>query len=656
MKILQFAPRPPYPPTDGGTLAVHNATQSLLEQGNSLKLLALHSYKAPCDISDLPKNYLEETRLETLFVNLKIRWFDALKCFLKGYSYHVKRFESKTVAERLSQILQQETFDIIHLEGLYLTPYVPVMRKYSDAKIIMRSHNVEHVIWERLAKREKNPIRKFYLKHLARVLKRYELQHINDYDGIASITQTDADYFVRNGCYLPIKTVPFCIDFPDWVDIPTEPNSLCHIGSMSWFPNIEGVTWFVNEVWDKLHEALPAVKAYFAGRRMPDKLLNIEKPNLKIIGEIDDAIRFICSKEIMVVPLLSGSGMRVKIIEGMSLGKTVIATSVAAEGIEYTDGKDILIADTPEEFIEQIRHCVTDKAFCCEIGKNAARLITAKYTITTMAEKLMQLYEEVIQDQREYEQTGNENLVSIVTPCYNSEKYIEETIKSVQSQTYQNWEMLFVDDCSTDNSAAIIKKHASKDPRIRYYKTDKPSGTPTLPRNIAIKHAKGRYIAFLDSDDLWYPNKLALQIPLFENEQSVIVFGDYEKVSENGKSSNRLILSAREHTYASLLYKDEIGCCTAVWDTKKTGKAYFKFMGNEDYEFWLRLMKTGLIATNCGKIVAAYRIRKGSLSANKLKSALWIWILYRKHEYMCWCKAMYYLVINLFRCTVRYIK
>lgn len=656
MNILQFTPRPPYPPVDGGTQCAHNTTQGLLNQGNSLKLLALHSHKAPCNIDKLPKDYLEATRMETLFVNLDIRWFDALKCFIKGYSYHVKRFESETVAERLSQILQQETFDIIHLEGLYLTPYVPMMRKYSDAKIIMRSHNVEHIIWERLAKGEKNPIRKFYLKHLARALKRYELQHINDYDGIASITQLDADYFVRNGCYIPIKTVPFSIDFPDWVAIPIEPNSICHLGSMSWFPNVEGITWFVNEVWDKLHEALPEVTAYFAGRHMPKRLLDIEKPNLKIMGEIADGIRFICSKEMMVVPLLSGSGIRVKIIEGMSLGKTVIATSVAAEGIEYTDGKDILIADTPEEFVEQIRHCITNKEFCCEIGKNAARLIASKYNITTMAEKFMQLYEKVIQNTREYELRGTEHLVSIVTPCYNSEKYIAETIESVQAQTYKQWEMLIVDDCSTDNSAEIIKEYAAKDHRIRYYKTEKPSGSPTLPRNIAIEHAMGRYIAFLDSDDLWFPNKLALQIPLFEDEKSVIVFGDYEKINENGKSNDRLILSARKHTYASLLYKDEIGCCTAVWDTKKTGKVYFKFMGNEDYEFWLRLMKTGMVATNCGKVVAAYRVRKGSLSGNKLKSALWIWNLYRNHEHMKRYKAMFYLPINLFRCTVRYIK
>lgn len=656
MRIFQFAPRPPFPPVDGGTQCMHNTTQGFLSQGHSLKLFALHSFKAPCNMAALPKEYVENTQMETLFVDLKIRWFDALKCFLKGYSYHVKRFESKIVAERLQQILQQETFDIIHLEGLYLTPYVPIFRRYSKAKIILRSHNVEHIIWERLAHGEKHPIKKFYLKHLAHTLKRYELQHINDYDGIASITPSDADYFRKNGCHIPIQTVPFSIDFPDSIDVATEENSLCHLGSMSWFPNIEGVTWFLTEVWDKVHKALPEVKVYFAGRHMPDKLLKIQKPNAKIMGEIDDGIRFICSKEMMVVPLLSGSGIRVKIIEGMSLGKTVIATSIAAEGIEYTNGKDILIANTPEEFVAQIRHCVSDKLFCKTIGENATRLIASKYNIPLMTQNFIQLYSDCMKEEREYEHSDTKDLVSIVTPCYNSEKYIAATIESVQAQTYHQWEMLIVDDCSTDNSAKIIKQYAANDARIHYYKTAKPSGTPTLPRNIAIEHAKGRYIAFLDSDDLWFPNKLALQIPLFQDEKTVIVFGDYEKISEDGKSNDRLILSNRKHSYASLLYKDEIGCCTSVWDTKKTGKMYFKFMGNEDYEFWLRLMKPGFTATNCGKLVAAYRIRKGSLSANKLKSAFWIWSLYRKHELMNRRKAIYYLIINLFRCTIRYMK
>ena len=161
---------------------------------------------------------------------------------------------------------------------------------------------------------------------------------------------------------------------------------------MNWIPNQQAIEWFLDNVWDIVHEKLPNIKAYFAGRAMPQWLLNLNREGVVIYGEVPDSARFICSKEIMIVPLLSGSGIRIKILEAMSLRKCIIATSQAAEGILYENNVNIVIANTPEEFAESIYKCVTDKEFSHNIAQNAEKLISEKYNINAIARELVDLY------------------------------------------------------------------------------------------------------------------------------------------------------------------------------------------------------------------------------------------------------------------------
>ena len=238
-------------------------------------------------------------------------------------------------------------------------------------------------------------------------------------------------------------------------------------------------------------------------------------------------------------------------------------------------------------------------------------------------------------------------LVSIITPCYNSEAYISNTIESVISQTYNCWEMIIVDDCSTDNSAVIIKYYAEKDKRIKYIKTKEPSGSPTVPRNIAISCAKGRFIAFLDSDDMWEKEKLDIQIRQFENEDVAIVYSYYRKMTEDGIRSKRIVKSASMHTYSSLLYGNEIACLTAIIDISKTGKVYFENVGHEDYVMWLSILKRGFVAKNTPIALAFYRVRKSSVSSNKIKAVKWVWNIYRNIEGKSIIVSMYYLISDL---------
>lgn len=232
-------------------------------------------------------------------------------------------------------------------------------------------------------------------------------------------------------------------------------------------------------------------------------------------------------------------------------------------------------------------------------------------------------------------------LVSIIMPCYNAGAYIAQAIESVLSQTYANWELLICDDCSTDNSSAIIRQYVDADARIRYFKTQKPSGSPVMPRNIAIKEANGDVIAFLDSDDVWLPTKLERQIPLLCNEDTAIVFSNYEKINMQGVRENRVVKAPSFTNYNNLLKGCVIGNLTGIYDVSKVGKIYCERVHHEDYLLWLTILKKGYVARNTNTLEALYRVCSNSVSANKLKTIGWQWNILYNIERLPLFRAIY---------------
>lgn len=396
MKVLQLCNKPPYPSVDGGTLAMNSITQGLLEAGCEVRVLSLCSDKHPVLESRMTEEYRRATRFEAVHIDLGIHPLDAGVALLCGESYHVKRFVSKEFARRLAQVLDEEQFDVVHVESVFMTPYLPVVREHSQAKVILRAHNVEHMIWRRVAQSERNPLKRWYLKHLSLTLAAYEREHLNDYDGVVSITANDAQLMREMGCRKPMVSIPFGVSPETEMQVEEEPNSLFHIGSMDWMPNLEGVRWFLDQVWPSVHRRMPQLTLYLAGRKMPNDLMRLEMEGVRVLGEVPDAMYFIASKQINVVPLLSGSGIRVKIIEAMSAGKVVVTTSIGAAGIGCTDGKDVLIADTPQQFVEQLERCVTNPEFCRQLGANALRLIAQQYGVEQLTQQLLTFYDQIL--------------------------------------------------------------------------------------------------------------------------------------------------------------------------------------------------------------------------------------------------------------------
>ncbi len=397
MKILQICSKMPFPPKDGGSIAMNILTEGLINCGNEVKVLAINTPKIFIKEEEIDVEYRSRTSFQSVFIDITIKPIDAFFNLFTNKSYNIIRFYNNEFERTLIDILSKQRFDIVQLETLWVAPYLNVLRKHSKAKIVLRSQNVEYAIWERLTASARNPIKKWYLRILAERLKKYEVSMLNKYDAIATITDIDTKSFQKLGCNLPIITIPFGIDISKYKEDRTkiEYPSVFHIGAMDWMPNADGIKWFLENVWPKISTANPNVYLYLAGRNMPEWLTQFSMKNVVIIGEVEDSHEFINSKSIMVVPLNSGGGMRVKIIEGMAFGKTIVSTSIGAEGIKYKKGKDILIADTVDEFVSAIDKCLINKSFSDDIGHSARLLAENKYDNLSICKELTVFYQQL---------------------------------------------------------------------------------------------------------------------------------------------------------------------------------------------------------------------------------------------------------------------
>ena len=239
-------------------------------------------------------------------------------------------------------------------------------------------------------------------------------------------------------------------------------------------------------------------------------------------------------------------------------------------------------------------------------------------------------------------------LISIITPSYKSERFIFKTIYSVLSQTYKNWEMIIIDDVSPDKSNKIIKEYIKQDSRIKLIKLEKNSG-PAVARNRAIKEAKGRYIAFLDADDLWMTEKLEKQLAFMQEKDCALSYTAYETMSEDGRKLNTTINPPKELTYKELLKSNRIGCLTAMYDTEKLGKVYMPLIKKrQDYGLWLRILRGIDIAYGMDEVLATYRVMSNSVSSNKVDLLKYNYSLFREHEKFSVMKSLYYLIWNIY--------
>ncbi len=249
-----------------------------------------------------------------------------------------------------------------------------------------------------------------------------------------------------------------------------------------------------------------------------------------------------------------------------------------------------------------------------------------------------------------------EELVSIITPMHNSARYISDTIESVISQTYRNWEMIIIDDFSTDSSRDIVKKYADRDHRIILIQLETKSQNGVVGvRNEGIKIARGRFISFLDSDDLWDPKKLLLQIEFMLTNKIAFSYANYRVFDENKCSVVNEFYAPKKVNYKDICKGNTIGCLVATYDASLIGKIYnIDAPKREDFATWLHILKIVTYAYNVGETLATYRLRKNSVSSKKRKMIKYQWRVYRKIERISFIKSCYYLLITIINKALKY--
>ncbi len=396
MKILQLCKKFPFPLKDGESIAITNLSSALSKLGCEMTLLAMNTSKHYFDGTVFPTPLQHYKAIHNVDIDNRINITDAFMNLFSDESYHISRFISKEFESKLIQLLQSNSYDIVQLETLYLAPYIDTIRKYSKAKIAMRAHNVEHEIWERITQNTNSAPRKWYLNHLTKKLKKYEQAQLNKYDLLIPITARDLDIFKSFGFKKQSIVSPIGLDGSAYHENNKSFKrdiSLSFIGSLDWKPNIEGLEWFLKNVWDKLHQDNPTLQLHVAGRNTPDWLLNKKIPNVIMHGEIEDASEFINKHSVMIVPLLSGSGMRAKILEGMALGKVVLTTSLGLEGIDAQHLKNVLVADTPAEFSKCLNWAYNQNGQLQTLGANAQKFVNTEYDNLSIGENLLNAYQ-----------------------------------------------------------------------------------------------------------------------------------------------------------------------------------------------------------------------------------------------------------------------
>ncbi|MBI1305919.1 MAG: glycosyltransferase [Bacteroidetes bacterium] len=395
MKILQISNRIPFPLNEGGTIGIYNYTRGFSEAGCSVTLLTLHAQKHKINLTEAGKELSQYCRFIVHNINTDVRPVPAFLNLFTNKSYNVIRFYDKAFEQKIEDLLKSETFDVIQVEGTFPAVYTDVILKYSEnAKVILRQHNVEYQIWERLAMNESNPAKKWYLNLLTRRLKKFEASLVNRYDAIVPVTPEDGVLFRQMHCIKPIFPSPAGIDIQLWKPSNSaDLKKVFHIGSLEWLPNLEAVNWFLEDIWPLIHQTFPELQLFIAGKGMPQTMKAQIIDGVEMAGEVENAPIFIEDKMITIVPLKSGSGIRLKILEAMAAGKIVISTTIGAQGIHYSNGENILIADTPQQFTEAFGLLKSQPELSSKLSENARKLIVDEYSNESVIQKLLNFYD-----------------------------------------------------------------------------------------------------------------------------------------------------------------------------------------------------------------------------------------------------------------------
>ncbi|MDH4474208.1 MAG: glycosyltransferase family 4 protein [Fluviicola sp.] len=384
MNILHISNKPIYPQVDGGCIAMAKLLSSLMQVA-TVKHVFLHTPKHPFTPGIYPKEISPELPNETTFIDTAIRPVSALKALISGKNYNLKRFHSEEFEKVLLAYIQTNAFDTIVLESLFLAPYIKTIRTVFNGKIIIRTHNVEHELWEQQAVTASG-FKKWYLRSLARSLKREEIVLLNNADAIWTITSEDAQRFKELGITKPIQVIPVVMETSTQA-ADYESGDFFHLGSMNWVPNQLAVKRLVSELWPLLQLDKTQHQLHIAGS-FPESMEETAAPGINYHGFVQNADTFMQQHGILVAPITAGSGVRIKLLEAMALGVPCITTPLGATGIRFEE--DCLkIASSNEEWLHTMETLALSTENRQELGRKAQRYMEKYHSFATINAQIL---------------------------------------------------------------------------------------------------------------------------------------------------------------------------------------------------------------------------------------------------------------------------
>ncbi len=395
MKILQLCKKLPFPLDDGEAIGVNDLTNLFLELGHEITLLSFNTTKHFTELDESTREELskyESYKLIPLDTNLSP--LDLLKSAWSKEGV-LSRFDSSEMRRELVYHLQNYEYDMVLLESTFLMGYIDDVRKYSDAKVILRSHNVEDRIWSRVAdNHSKYSVQRAYYRRYAQVLHKLEMEVPHVSDAIITVSDLDTEFYQKENPDTPAITVPLSINAEWHQQIKNSENpfpEMSFIGSLDWRPNIEGLTHFILHILPKIKSRIPDFKLHIAGKNASPGLEELfQNEGIVYHGYVKSSTDFILDYDAALVPLYSGSGIRIKILQSFSLGRAVISTPIGIEGIHATPDRDYLVARTDEEMVDQIEKLFSEKGLIPKLSESGLQFIEEHHSRDMLRNRLKQ--------------------------------------------------------------------------------------------------------------------------------------------------------------------------------------------------------------------------------------------------------------------------
>ena len=389
MKLLLFTSKPIYPSVDGGCFASEKFISCLLNAKIDVQYVTLSTNKHPFDLSKFPENLVKKIKPIDYFINTDVRAVSALRSLFNSNSYNTDRFYSSEIEASIIELIQKESFDGIVLDSLYTLPYLTAIRSVFKGKITVRTHNVEHKLWEHYTTEAKG-LKKWYLNRLTSDLKRFELKKLSEVDAILSISNDDTAEFKKCGLKTDIVHIPVNIETVAKIS-PISSNRMYHLGMMDWEPNRQAVNQLVDWM-PELRKRIPTLELHIAGSKSKEFIQKDEENGISVHGFVDSVNDFARNHGLLVSPIRAASGIRIKFLEAMALGIPIVTTSLGALGIEHESCSCLSIAETKEEFLEHIEELTTNSSKREEIGRNALNYIDKNHNIDTISQRIVEIF------------------------------------------------------------------------------------------------------------------------------------------------------------------------------------------------------------------------------------------------------------------------